>query len=257
MLKLDLQGPVAHVILNRPEVHNAFNDELIQKLTQTFTELEQQADVRAIVLRANGKSFSAGGDLNWVKRAAAFTHEENVRDAKAASNMFLTIAQCPKPVIARIQGPAIGGGSGLAAACDISVALESAQFGFPEVKLGIIPAIISPFVIARIGTANAREYFLTGQRFSAVTAKSIGLVQYVVSDEAELDAVIASRMTDLLSASPSAIAAAKELIFGVAGKPPASAVDFTAEMFARVRASEDGKAGIAAFLSRSKPPWTS
>jgi methylglutaconyl-CoA hydratase len=255
MLQLEISGAIARVILDRPDVHNAFNDDLIRRLGEAFSHLAIRNDVRVIVLRANGKSFSAGGDLKWIERAAFYTPEENVRDAKAMSTAFVTLARCPKPVIARIHGAAIGGGSGLAAACDIAIAVESAQFGFPEAKLGIIPAIISPFVISRIGAANAREYFLTGERFPAMTAKAMGLVQHVVRNETELDEMIASKIKEILTASPEAIAAAKELIFGVAGRPLESTLDFTAESFARARASREGKAGIAAFLSRTKPPW--
>src|SRR5882672_720142 len=161
MLKTDIDDSVARVTLDRPEIHNALNEELIGRLTQTFKELGSRPDVRAIVLQGNGKSFSAGADLNWTKRVASFTPEENRRDAQTAIEMFLTIVRCPIPVIARIHGAALGGGSGLVAASDISVATENAQFGFTEVKLGIVPALISPFVVARIGAANAREYFLT------------------------------------------------------------------------------------------------
>jgi len=255
MLNLTVEKTIAHVTLDRPDVHNAFNEELIARLQSTFSELGARSDVRAVVLRGNGKSFSAGADLNWMKRTAGYSHEENLRDARAAAQMFLTLAQCPKPVIARVHGAALGGGSGLVAACDISIAVESAQFGFTEVKLGIIPAVISPFVVARIGIANAREYFLTGERFPASTARELGLVQHVVPDEAAMDALIEATIAQILTSSPAAVAAAKELLFGVSGRPLASTLDFTADAIARARASEEGRAGIAAFLSRSKPPW--
>jgi methylglutaconyl-CoA hydratase len=255
MLNVTVDKPIAHVILDRPDVHNAFNEELIARLQSTFNELGARSDVQAVVLRGNGKSFSAGADLNWMKRTASYGHEENLRDAKAAAQMFLTIAQCPKPVIARVHGAALGGGSGLVAACDISIAVESAQFGFTEVKLGIIPAVISPFVVARIGIANAREYFLTGERFPASVARELGLVQHVVPDDAAMDALIEAKIAQILTSSPTAVAAAKELLYGVAGQPLGSTLDFTADAIARARASEEGQAGIAAFLSRSKPPW--
>src|SRR5262245_18791789 len=161
MLNLDIHNSIAHVTLDRPDVHNAFNEELIARLDETFTGLATRSDVRAVVLRGNGKSFSAGADLNWMKRTSTSSRDENLRDARAAAEMFLRLARCPKPVIARIHGAALGGGAGLAAACDIGIAVETAQFGFTEVKLGIIPAVISPFVIARIGMTAAREYFLT------------------------------------------------------------------------------------------------
>ena len=157
MLKVDVRKPIASVILNRPDVHNAFNDELVKLVTDTFTELGARDDVRVIVFGGNGKSFCAGADLNWMKRMVQYSHDQNVEDARAVGRMYLTIAKCPKPVIARIHGAALGGGAGLVAACDIAVAVESVQFGFTEVKLGIIPAIIAPFVIARVGPGRARE----------------------------------------------------------------------------------------------------
>ena len=255
MLKTEIQNAVARVTLDRPEIHNALNKELIGRLTQTFTDLGSRQDVRAIVLRGNGKSFSAGADLNWTKRVAGFTSEENRRDAQAAIEMFLTIVRCPKPVIARVHGAALGGGSGLVAASDISIATDNAQFGFTEVKLGIVPALISPFVIARIGAANAREYFLTGEKFSSATAQSIGLVNHVVPDEAALDALIETKLTSILTASPAAIAATKELILTVSGHPVESMSGITAEASVRSRASADAQAGVSAFLSHGKPPW--
>jgi methylglutaconyl-CoA hydratase len=169
--------------------------------------------------------------------------------------MFSAIATCPKPVIGRVHGAALGGGAGLVAACDIAIAMESAQFGFTEVKLGIIPAVISPFVISRIGAGRAREFFITGERFQAAVALNIGLVQHVVPDESALDALIEGKVAQILTAAPGAIAAAKDLIFGVADRTMEGAFDFTAEAIAKARASEEGQAGMKAFLSREKPPW--
>jgi methylglutaconyl-CoA hydratase len=255
MLKTDIDNSVARVTLDRPEIHNALNEELIGRLTQTFKDLGNRQEVRAIVLQGNGKSFCAGADLNWTKRVARFTPEENRRDAQTAIEMFLTIVRCPKPVIARVHGAALGGGSGLVAACDISIATENAQFGFTEVKLGIVPALISPFVVARIGAANAREYFLTGEKFSASTAHSIGLVNHVVPSEADMDALIETKLGHILGASTAAIAATKELILTVAGQPVESMSSTTAEASVRSRASSDAQAGVSAFLSHGKPPW--
>src|SRR5687768_9843303 len=229
MLKLDIQPPIAHVTLDRPDVHNAFNDVLIAEVTNAFNDLAARTDVRVIILRANGKSFCAGADLNWMKQRVAYTHDENVQDARTMAGMFMSIARCPKPVIARVHGTALGGGSGLVAACDIAIAVESAQFGFTEVKLGILPSVISPFVIARIGPGAAREYFLTGERFSASVALSLGLVQHVVPDQTALDALIDTKVQQLLTSAPGAVAAAKELIFGVAARTMETAIDFTAE----------------------------
>jgi methylglutaconyl-CoA hydratase len=255
MLKTDIANSIARVTLDRPEIHNALNEELIGLLTQTFGDLGNRKDVRAIVLQGNGKSFSAGADLNWTKRVASFTPEENKRDAQTAIEMFLTIVRCPKPVIARIHGAALGGGSGLVAASDISVATENAQFGFTEVKLGIVPALISPFVVARIGATNARDYFLTGEKISAATAHSIGLVNHVVQNEADMDALIEAKLAHILASSPAAIAATKELILTVAGHPVESMSSTTAEASVRSRASADAQAGVSAFLSHGKPPW--
>jgi methylglutaconyl-CoA hydratase len=256
MLNVEVQGPVARVTLNLPSIHNALNGELIALLTRSIQDLGKREDVRAIVLGGTGKSFSAGADLNWMQRVAAYSREENLEDARKVAEMFLSIAKCPRPTIARVHGAALGGGAGLVAACDIAVAVESAQFGFTEVKVGIVPATISPFVIARIGSSRAREYFLTGERFPASVALDMGLIQHVASNESEMDAVIARKIAEILTAAPGAIAQAKELIFGVAGRPIDSCVDFTADVIARARASAEGQAGMKAFLSRSRPPWS-
>src|SRR5215510_1925796 len=255
MLRIEINKHVASVVLDRPDIHNAFNDELAQRITEAFTDLGQRDEVRVIVLRANGKSFCAGADLNWMQRMAAFSYEENLADARAAGQMFLAIAKCPKPVIARVHGGALGGGAGLVAACDIGIAIESVQFGFTEVKLGIIPAIISPFVIGRIGPGRAREFFITGERFLAPVAMNIGLIQHVVSHELALDALIESKISQILTSAPGAIAAAKELIFGVAARTLESSLEFAAEAIARARVSAEGQAGMQAFLERQKPPW--
>jgi methylglutaconyl-CoA hydratase len=255
MLKVDIDRHIARVTLDRPDVHNAFNDELIQLITQAFTDLGARDDVRAIVLGGNGKSFCAGADLNWMKRMVHYSYEENLEDARALGRMFLTIAKCPKPVIARVHGAALGGGAGLTAACDIAVAVESAQFGFTEVKLGILPAVISPFVLARIGTPRAREFFITGERFLAGVAHSMGLIEHVAAHEFALDALIESKISQILTSAPGAVAAAKELIFGVAARNLETALEYTAETIARVRAGEEGQAGMKAFLERQKPPW--
>jgi len=255
MLKVDVQKPVARVTLDKPDIHNALSDELIPLVTQAFTELASRDDVRVIVLAGNGKSFCAGADLNWMKRTAEYSREQNVEDARTIARMYLTIAKCPKPVIARVHGAALGGGAGLVAACDIGIAVESAQFGFTEVKLGIIPAVISPFVISRIGPGRAREYFITGERFLAAAAANIGLIQHVVAHELALDALVDSKISQILTSSPTAVAAAKELVFGVAARTLETSLDFTADAIARARASAEGQAGMKAFLERQKPPW--
>lgn len=255
MLNVEIHKNVAFVLLNRPAIHNAFNDELIRLVTEAFNELGSRSEVRVIVLAGNGKSFCAGADVNWMKRMVQYSKEENFEDARALAKMFLAIAKCPKPVIARVHGAALAGGVGLVAASDIGVALESVQFGFTEAKLGIIPAVIAPFVIARIGSGRAREFFITGERFLAPIALNIGLVQHVVSHELALDALIDSKISQILTSAPGAIAASKELIFGVAARTLESSLDFTAEAIARARVSEEGQAGMQAFLERRKPPW--
>src|SRR5262245_50629152 len=255
MLKIEIEKHLAFVVLDRPDVHNAFNDELIAQVTDAFTELGRRDDIRVIVLKANGKSFCAGADLNWMKRMVQYSHEENLADAQAVGRMFLAIAKCPKPVIARVHGAALGGGAGLVAACDIGIAIESVQFGFTEVKLGIIPAIISPFVIGKIGPGRAREFFITGERFLAPVAMSMGLIQHVVSHELALDALVDTKISQILTSAPCAIASAKELVFGVAARNLESSIDYAAEAIARARASSEGQAGMQAFLERHKPPW--
>src|SRR5262245_50117742 len=190
-----------------------------------------------------------------MKRMVQYSYEENLRDARAVGRMFLVIAKCPKPVIARVHGAALGGGAGLVAACDIGIAIESVQFGFTEVKLGIIPAIISPFVIAKIGPGRAREFFITGERFLAPVAMSMGLIQHVVSHELALDALVDTKISQILTSAPFAIAAAKELVSGVAGQPLEKALEFAAQAIARSRAGAEGQAGMKAFLERQKPPW--
>src|SRR5215510_3191096 len=241
MLKTEIHNSLAFVILDRPDIHNAFNDELVQQVTAAFAELGRRDDVRVIVLRANGKSFSAGADLKWMKRMVEYSHEENVADARAVGRMFLAIAKCPKPVIARVHGAARGGGAGLVAACDIGIAIESVQFGFTEVKLGIIPAIISPFVIAKNGSGRARAFFITGERFLAPVAMNIGLIQHVASHELALDALVDSKISQILTSAPYAIAAAKELVFGVAAQNLEASLEFAADAIARSRASVEGQ----------------
>src|SRR5437867_3581217 len=255
MLKVDIHKNVAFVLLNRPDVHNAFNDELVRQVTDTFAELGRRDEVRAIVLAGNGKSFCAGADLNWMKRMVQYSYEENLADARAIGRMFFAIATCPKPVIARVHGAALGGGAGLVAACDIGIAVESVQFGFTEVKLGILPAVISPFVIARIGPGRAREYFITGERFLAAAALQIGLIQHVVLHEPALDLLVESKISQILTSAPAAVAAAKELVFGVAAQTLEASIGYTAEAIARVRSSQEGQAGMKAFLEHQKPPW--
>ena len=209
MLKTDLdQQGYATITLDRPGLHNSFDEIIIGKLTEVFTNLAANPDIRLIVLAASGSSFCAGADLNWMKRTATYTYDENIVDGKALANMLYTIAICPKPIICKVQGPAYGGGVGLISVCDIAIASENAQFIFSEVKLGITPATISPYVIAAIGERQAHRYFLTAEMFDAWKALELGLVHQVVQSE-ELDKVIESLVNKMMKNSPTAMIAAK------------------------------------------------
>ena len=245
---------VERLILNRPEVRNAFNEQLIAELTAWAEATSRDREVRVVVMAGAGKVFSAGADVGWMARAATCSREENERDARAASAMFDAIDTLPIPVIGRIHGAALGGGSGLAAVCDVVVSDTDAVFGFTEVKLGIIPAVISPFVLAKIGRSAARELFLTGRRFSATRAREIGLVHDVVP-ASELDATVDRCVGEVLAAGPEAIAAAKSLIRNVWAGPGSETCSLTAAALAARRGSPEGREGIAAFLEKRRPTW--
>ena len=250
-----LSDGVLTVTLNRPDIHNAFDDVLIADLTQTLREAEVNEKIRVIVLTGTGKSFSAGADLNWMKRMARYTEEENYHDAMALAELMLTLNRLPKPTIARVNGSAYGGGVGLIACCDMAVAVSDAQFALTEVKLGLIPAVISPYVVAAIGEKTARRYFLTAERFGAADAQRMGLLNEVV-DADELDQAVARIVALLLAAGPAAQAEAKDLIACVSHRPPTdSVIADTAERIAHVRVSPEGQEGLAAFLEKRKPNW--
>jgi len=252
------EGPVEHLTLNRPEVRNAFNEHVIAELTAWARGVREQAargEVRVAVIGGAGKMFCAGADVTWMSKTVQYTEEENLRDAAAMSAMFGAIDALPVPVIGRIQGAALGGGAGLAAVCDVVVAADDALFGFTEVKLGIIPAVISPFALAKIGRSAARELFLTGARFSAVRAREIGLVHAVVPS-AELDGAVAGYVQDFLTAAPEAVAAAKALIPNVWGRPFSEAAPITAAAIAQRRVSKEGQEGLRAFLDKRTPSWS-
>ncbi len=251
-LQLELDGPVARVWLNRPEARNAFDGLMVTELSQTLFDLGSRDGVRVVVLGGRGPSFCAGADLEWMKAAAGFTREENLREAQALADLFFTVYNSPKPIVARVQGAALGGGSGLVAACDIPVAALGTQFGFTEVRLGIIPAVISPYVIAKIGESAARELFLTGERFEAVRAAEIGLVRAAVPPE-DLDAAVEGRVKELLQAGPRAVAEAKALIREVAWNRVENIQRYTVERISDLRASPEGQEGMRAFLEKRKP----
>lgn len=248
-------GAVVTVTLNRPEIRNAFDDALAKLLRDTFGEFSTDAAVRVIVLRGKGEFFCAGGDLKWMQRVGKLPKDQNLEDAKGFATAFAAVDRCAKPVVACVNGAALGGGAGLAAACDIAIAARSAVFGFPEVKLGIVPAAISPYVIAKIGWSHARKLFLTGERFDAETAARIGLVHDVVPD-ADLDAAVARTVAQLLTSGPEALVRVKRLMKGMnALAPDGALLDLTARNIADARASAEAQEGIAAFLEKRKPTW--
>lgn len=254
VIALRYKEGVLTVALNRPESHNAMNPAMIRALMDVFADVEQRDDVRVVVLTGHGRSFCAGADLAFMRAAADYTFEQNVADGEVIFDLMMRVDRCPKPVVGRVNGAAIGGGVGLVSCCDIVVAVEGAQFGLSETRLGILPAVISPFVLAKIGPGAGRELFLTGERFDAHHARHIGLVQHVVA-EAELDDKVNERVMHLLQAAPEAQAAAKELIRAVAYQPKEAMRRYTAELIARRRASDEGREGMTAFLEKRRPFW--
>lgn len=253
-ITVEQDGAVLTIALNRPEVHNAMTPTMIAELTAVFQAVASQNDVRVVVLTGNGRSFCAGADLSFMRAAADYTFAENVQDGEGIFELMLMIEQCPRPVIGRVNGAAIGGGVGLVSSCDIVVAVERAKFGFSETRLGIVPAVISPFVLGKIGANNARELFLTGERFDAAKAKQIGLVNYVVAED-ELETAVSERVYQLLQAAPGAQSAAKTLIRKVANQPKAEMRSYTSELIAKLRASDEGREGMSSFLEKRKPWW--
>ena len=256
MATLNIQtGAVATVTLNRPEVRNAFNDEVITELTQAFTQLGHDDQVRAIVLAASGPAFCAGADLNWMRRMADYTHAENLADAAALAEMLRVIYTCPKPTVARIQGDVYAGGMGLVAACDMAVSVDTANYCLSEVKLGLYPATISPYVIRAMGARAAHRYFLTAERFDAAEALRIGFVHAVVPAE-QLDDKVNEFTKALVTASPNAVRECKALLQDVAGQEiDAALIARTVQGIARIRASAEGKEGVQSFLQKRKPDW--
>jgi methylglutaconyl-CoA hydratase len=255
VLRVEREGARARVVLARPAVRNAFNAELIARLRDTFLELGEDASVRVIVLAGEGQTFCGGADVNWMRGSLDLGESENVRDAEAMSDMYRAIDRCPKPVIARVHGAALGGGAGLCAVADAVVAADSTLFGFTETKLGIIPAVISPFVLAKIGVSHARRLFLTGERFDARRAQAIGLVHEVVAAGA-LDAAVEAIAAEVDSAGPSAVAAAKALIPAVRAATYDESRAITAAAIAKQRTSTEGQEGLRAFLERRAAAWT-
>lgn len=253
-INLEIRGQVAYLTMSRAEKHNAFNPSLIKELEQAFRELGADDSVRVIVLAGEGKSFSAGADLDWMKEQGEAGFDENLQSSLEMGGLFRTIDQCPKPVVARVQGAALGGGSGLVASVDIAVAGPKALFGFTEVRLGLVAAVISPFVVRRLGHSVAREKFLTGERFGAQEAYRIGLVHRLAED---LDQAVDEVVESLLQGSPEAQAASKRLVAEIWDLPEEQQLPAAARFIAEARASEDGREGLTAFLEKRSPRWKS
>lgn len=253
-IKYQIKAGIARVILNRPDVHNAFNDIMIQELCMVYDDIAERSDIRVVVLTGEGKSFCAGADLNWMRRVKDFTYEDNLKESLGLADMLHKMYICPKPTIARVNGTAIGGGTGLVAVCDIAIAASRAKFSFSEVKLGLIPACISPYVMKKCGEGKCREFFLTGERLIADKACTAGLVNVVVEFE-EIDQCVNLITQNLLSSGPEAINMCKELLRNIAEMSFEKARIYTAEVIAKLRISDEGQEGMAAFLEKRKPNW--
>lgn len=255
-LTIAVQDRIARITLTRPEVRNAFNDAVIQELKAAFETVGARGDVRAVVLAAEGPAFCAGADLNWMRRMADYTRDENVADAGQLAAMLKAIYECPKPTMAAVQGDVFAGGMGLVAACDMAVSVDSATYCLSEVKLGLIPATISPYVIRAMGARAAHRYFLTAERFSAQEAHRIGFVHELVNGPEALSAKVDELAQALCNASPAAVRACKRLVLDVAEREiNASLIAATVEGIADIRASEEGREGVQSFLQKRKPAW--
>ena len=252
--QIDSRG-VAQVTLNNPDKHNAFDDQMIIELTNAFNALAANANVRIMLLKSEGKSFSAGADLDWMKRMASYSYQQNLNDARALAAMLKVLHQMPIPTIARVQGAAFGGAVGLISCCDIALASSNASFALSEVKIGLVPSTISPYVIAAIGERHAKRYFMTAERFDANTALQMSLVHETVEEQL-LDKKIEQLVTSVLSNGPEAVAAAKQLISKVSGEAiDSTLIEHTCEVIAGIRVSTQGQEGLSAFLDKRKPNW--
>ena len=253
-LSEEIKKGVIQVTLNRPEIHNAFNDEMISGLTNHFEELNSNDSVRLVILTGSGKSFCAGADLNWMKKMKDYSDEENFQDSKALAKLFETINNCPVPVLGKINGAALGGGAGLISVCDYVMACKSAKIGFTEVLLGLVPAVISPFVMAKIGETHARGLFLSGEIFLAPKAAEIGLVHEVVPLD-DLETSFEKALGRFLKAGPKAAREAKALVKNVLTLPKNEVQDYTCKTISRVRISDEGQEGMTALLEKRKSNW--
>ena len=253
-IKTKIEHEVGCITFNRPEIHNAFNASAITELSNAFAEMEKNSTIRVVILTGEGKSFCAGADLNWMRGAITQSFEENLAEANALANLFYQIYTLRYPVIARVNGAAIGGGTGFVAVCDLAIAAESAMFSFSEVKIGVVPACIGPYVVKKLGEGRARELFITGERMNAMRAREVGLVNKVVPDS-QLDSEISSLVSALLSSGPEAIATAKRLVSNVGNMSPEEFKPWTAEMIAKLRIAPEGQEGMDAFLNKRQPTW--
>ncbi|MBI4575144.1 MAG: enoyl-CoA hydratase/isomerase family protein [Planctomycetes bacterium] len=250
----EVEGEVATVALDRPEVHNAFDDELIEELSAVLADLARREGLRALVLTGRGRSFSAGADLDWMRRAAGWSEEENLADARRLAALLGALDEFPRPTVAVVQGPAYGGGVGLAAACDLVLAAREARLTLSEVRLGVVPAVIAPYVVRRVGPARARALFLSSEPLEAERALAWGLADRV-APAAELGRALGEVLALVACGAPGAQAAAKGLVARVAGRPPAQVRDETAALIARLRAGAEGREGLSAFLEKRRPSW--
>lgn len=253
-VEVSVDGGIARIALNRPDVRNAFNAEMIRELTLVFEGLHARRDARLIILSGNGPTFSAGADVSWMRASLDFSQEENVAEARRMSSMFAVIEAAPQPVIASVHGACLGGGLGLVAVCDCVISADDVVFGFTETKLGIIPAVISAFVLPKIGESWARALFPTGERFGADLARLIGLVHWIVARD-QLDTMLGAKVEEILGAGPEAVRAAKRLVLDSRHMSPEERRESTAQRIATVRAGSEGQEGLRAFLEKRQPSW--
>jgi methylglutaconyl-CoA hydratase len=253
-IRVDSDGAVLRITLNRPDIRNAFNDVMISELTEVFKNLKRQEDIRVIVLSGEGSAFCAGADIHWMKKMVAYSFEENLRDAIKLSGLLDIMYNCTRPIIARVQGAAIGGGTGLVAVSDIPIASSDAVFSFSEVKIGLVPACISPYVLKKVGEAHCTEFFITGERLTADRVCNAGLVSRVVPPQ-QLDSEVEKMVKQLLRSGPMAVQMCKELVRKVPGMPVSEMKSYTARAIAELRVSEEGQEGMSAYFDKRTPKW--
>ena len=249
-------GQVTRLTLIKEKIHNAFNAEMIQEIHSAFEKIATDDKTRVVVLQAKGRSFSAGADLNWMKEMIDYSEQENIADSKDLYDMLLAIRNCPFPTISRVQGSALGGGCGLIAATDMAFGIQNAKFGFTEVKLGLVPAVISPFIRDKIGLNHCRRFFLTGERFDSWTALEIGLLNKVVESENQLDQIVDATCNEILNSSPDALKRCKKLIHGISNQSTQASREFVCKNIAEARVSKQGQDGLKGFLNKKPMDWS-